>query len=152
MQDSLINLITSQFKLNLNGDHGIRHWNRVAEIGVYLAKQTGANIQVVDLFAYLHDAKREDELFDPEHGQRAAGYAKELYDSGVIGITPDQMDQLAIACRDHNNSSATSQDITIQTCWDADRLDLWRVGIIPDPTHLFTDFAKQSAVINKFAK
>lgn len=148
MQDDLLDLIKSQFKLNLNGDHGIRHWERVAKIGAFLAERTGADIQVVDLFAYLHDAKREDELSDPEHGAKATVFAKELYDSGVIAITADQMEQLAIACRDHNNSSAKSQDITIQTCWDADRLDLWRVGIIPNPAQLNTDFSKTDEAIN----
>ena len=36
---------------------------------------------------------------------------------------------------------------TIQTCWDADRLDLGRVGITPDPSWLCTEAAKRPEVI-----
>jgi hypothetical protein len=37
-------------------------------------------------------------------------------------------------------------DVTVQTCWDADRLDLGRVGIVPDPARLCTAAAKESAM------
>jgi uncharacterized protein len=36
--------------------------------------------------------------------------------------------------------------ITVQTCWDADRLDLGRAGIVPDPWRLCPAAAKQSAI------
>ena len=35
-----------------------------------------------------------------------------------------------------------THDITIQTCWDADRLDLGRIGIRPNPTYLGTKVAR----------
>ncbi|MBT5083254.1 MAG: hypothetical protein HOM62_22025 [Rhodospirillaceae bacterium] len=38
-------------------------------------------------------------------------------------------------------------DITVQTCWDADRLDLGRAGIVPDPRYLCTDAAKEPRMI-----
>lgn len=38
-------------------------------------------------------------------------------------------------------------DITVQTCWDADRLDLGRVGIRPDPDRLCTSAAKESDLL-----
>jgi len=34
---------------------------------------------------------------------------------------------------------------TVATCWDADRLDLGRVGIKPDARYLFSDEAKEIA-------
>ena len=37
--------------------------------------------------------------------------------------------------------------MTIQTCWDADRLDLIRAGITPDPNHLCTAAAKEPKII-----
>lgn len=142
VNNELLNVIKKQFKLDLNGDHGIEHWERVAKIGEFLATKTGADKEVVGLFAYLHDAKREDELFDPEHGAKAAEYVKELVNSHLLSLTSEQINQLITACLDHNNSAAKSQDITIQTCWDSDRLDLYRVGITPNPKLLFTTFAK----------
>ena len=38
---------------------------------------------------------------------------------------------------------ATTGDITVQTCWDADRLDLGRVGVYPEPARLCTDAARR---------
>jgi uncharacterized protein len=37
----------------------------------------------------------------------------------------------------------TTADITIQTCWDADRLDLGRVGVFPDAARLCTGAARR---------
>ena len=34
------------------------------------------------------------------------------------------------------------RDITIQTCWDADRLDLGRVGINPKPAYLGSELSR----------
>jgi hypothetical protein len=34
-------------------------------------------------------------------------------------------------------------DPLVGVCWDADRLDLWRVGIKPDPRDLSTEAAKR---------
>jgi uncharacterized protein len=36
---------------------------------------------------------------------------------------------------------------TIQTCWDADRLDLGRVGITPHPSRLCTEAARRPEMI-----
>jgi uncharacterized protein len=38
-------------------------------------------------------------------------------------------------------------DITIQTCWDADRLDLGRVGTTPDPARLCTAAARDPEML-----
>jgi uncharacterized protein len=38
-------------------------------------------------------------------------------------------------------------DITVLTCWDADRLDLGRVGIRPAAHRLCTDAARDPAMI-----
>lgn len=141
-------LIYAQFKLDINGIHGIKHWKRVQLIGRYLAEQTKADVEIIDLFAFLHDSKREDDYDDIYHGKRASVFAQELYNRRVITIREDQLKQLQFACEHHTNSAIKSKDITIQTCWDADRLDLWRLGIKPDPHFLNTEFAKQEKTIN----
>jgi uncharacterized protein len=38
-------------------------------------------------------------------------------------------------------------DVTVLTCWDADRLDLGRVGIRPDPTYLCTAAARDTDML-----
>ena len=140
-------LVYAQFKLDINGIHGIKHWKRVQLIGRYLAKHTQADTEVVDLFAYLHDSKREDDNDDIYHGKRASIFAQQLYDKRILTIKEDQLKQLLFACEHHTDSKIKSKDITIQTCWDADRLDLWRLGIKPDPFFLNTEFAKRDEVI-----
>ena len=43
-----------------------------------------------------------------------------------------------------------SEHPTIGTCWDADRLDLGRVGIVPQPKFMSTAFAKEVAYAGSF--
>lgn len=148
----LLDLVARQFKLDIGSDHGLSHWKRVEEIGRYLVKHTKADPEVVCLFSYLHDSKRENESHDPEHGRRAGFFIKELYDKDILNISQKQLSQLTFACEHHSNPNVKSDNITIQTCWDADRLDLWRVGIVPHKHFLNTDFAKQEKVIQFWHK
>ena len=149
----LLNLIIDQFKLDIDTAHGIKHWRRAKEIGNYLAEYTKADIEVVNFFSYLHDAKREDEYDDLEHGSRASIFVQELYNKGLLSIMSDkQLDQLVFACKHHTDSSVKSNDFTIQTCWDADRLDFWRLGIRPDERFLNTNIAKKEETIEFASK
>ena len=65
--DKLIEAIRAQYALSWDGLHGISHWTRVRENGLRLAEGTGAQIVVVECFAYLHDAKRINDGRDPGH-------------------------------------------------------------------------------------
>jgi uncharacterized protein len=128
-----------------NGHHGVAHWARVLENGARLSKETGANISVVRLFAVLHDSKRVNEGTDPDHGQRAADFATSIRGS-VFDLPDDEFELLHRACAGHTHER-THPDITIQTCWDADRLDLGRVGILPSPDRLCTEAARRRETI-----
>jgi uncharacterized protein len=131
--------------VDLRGVHGIRHWTRVRENGHRIARQTGADKHVVELFAYLHDCCRENDRYDPGHGERAAEFAASL--RGTLIHLPDEaFDLLFEAIRDHEKGF-TRADVTVRTCWDADRLDLGRVRIRPHPKCLCTDFARQRSTI-----
>jgi uncharacterized protein len=133
----LIKELKSGFKLDWKGIHGIRHWSRVRVNGLRLCRFVEADKTVVELFAVLHDCKRIDEGFDPKHGQRAADSIDELLADKIV-LTDVQRRQLEFAIRYHSDSSVQTDDITVQVCWDADRLDLGRVGIRPDPHYLHT--------------
>ena len=50
------------------------------------------------------------------------------------------------ACVGHTDGR-TEADITVQTCWDADRLDLGRVSMAPDPKKLCTPAAKRGEIL-----
>jgi hypothetical protein len=48
--------------------------------------------------------------------------------------------ELTQACTAHTDAGFRD-DPTIGVCFDSDRLNLWRVGITPDPKYLSTDAA-----------
>lgn len=128
-----------------NGIHGIVHWARVLENGLRLAEATGADVTVVRLFAVFHDSRRRNDHYDPEHGARGAALAGS-YGAAALGISDEQLELLEYACRFHADG-LTEGHITVQTCWDADRLDLPRCGIPVRPDRLCTDAAKDPALI-----
>jgi uncharacterized protein len=141
----LIATILDQYVLPPVEIHGVAHWARVMENGLRLARATAAKIEVVQLFAVLHDSKRENEGHDPDHGQRGADFACSLWGKH-FHLDDGDFDLLCEACAGHTHER-THPDITIQTCWDADRLDLGRVGILPEPSRLCTDVAKSKEMI-----
>jgi uncharacterized protein len=141
----ILHAILEEYILPWDGDHGVAHWARVAENGLRLADETGADIEVVQLFAILHDSRRVNEGSDPHHGPRAAAYALEL--RGLLFDLPEPAFRLLHrACAGHTHER-THPNITVQTCWDADRLDLGRVGITPHRSLLCTEAAKRPETI-----
>jgi uncharacterized protein len=141
----LLKHIRARFQLDWQGIHGAPHWARVLDNGLRVAERTGARIDVVTLFAFLHDSRRVDDGTDEGHGERAAGYAVELR-GRCFEIDDAGFKLLTAACRGHSDG-LTRADVTIQTCWDADRLDLGRVGRRPDPCRLCTPAARDPAII-----
>ncbi len=129
------------FPLRHDGPHGLSHWERVEANGLKLAETTGANTKVVSLFAYLHDACRDDDGADQMHGYRAASWLVKLCNVKLIQVTADELLMLHDAVQLHA-SGRTTKCPTIGTCWDADRLDLTRVGVAPAKRFLSTDAAK----------
>lgn len=142
----LLHDIRDQFQINWYGNHGISHWLRVHEIGMRLAQKTGANKRVVQLFAIFHDAGRHNEGNDPQHGPRGADLASHFRYRHLNGLNEEEFLLLRVACCLHTHA-ATHEDVTIQTCFDSDRLDLGRVGTIPDPRYLCTEAAKSPQMI-----
>ena len=142
---AVIHAVLDEYVLPWHGDHGVAHWARVLENGLRLAEETGADLEVVQLFALLNDSKRINEMSDPAHGRRAARYAQAL--RGVLFELPENRFQLLHrACAGHTHER-THPNVTVQTCWDSDRLDLGRVGITPDPRFLCTDAARNPATL-----
>jgi uncharacterized protein len=145
---ALMRRIRDQFRLEWHGIHGAPHWSRVMHHGVSLARQTNADVDVIRLFAVLHDSQRRHDGEDRAHGKHAADYARLLRDEGVLPLNDERFGLLTAACIDHSDGLVEA-DLTVQICWDADRLDLGRVGIRPDPRYLCTDEAKKTVRINR---
>ena len=121
--------------------HGESHWQRVAAAGLTLLPETpGADPALVFLFALFHDSMRLNDNYDPLHGPRGAALARQLRGE-AFDLENAEMNLLAFACEEHTNGGI-GPDPTVGVCWDADRLNLWRVGIIPDPRFLSTEAAR----------
>jgi len=141
----LLAAIRRQYRLHWTGIHGVGHWARVLDAGLRLASVTGADREVVALFALFHDACRRNDGYDPQHGARGADLAASLVGPRFEGRT-HQFELLLEACT-HHTGGRTDADVTVATCWDADRLDLLRVGIHPSPRKLCTAAARDPALI-----
>lgn len=127
------------------GLHGPRHALRVAQKAVSLCSETaGADPHVAVLFGLLHDSQRLSDGPDPEHGRRAAEKVPELLHRSLFDATEEQAALLVKAIAEHADGGVSS-DPTIGVCWDADRLDLGRCGIKPDPAYLSTGAARKQA-------
>lgn len=143
----LLESLRAQFQINWMGHHGIAHWARVRANGLMLAQLNGANPHVVELFAWFHDSRRVNEYEDNGHGKRGAALAKVLK-GRFFEATDEEMDLLVHACSYHSDG-LLEDDLTVMTCWDADRLDLGRVGIVPEPRYLCTAEARSDAMLER---
>ena len=123
--------------------HGPDHWARVERNGLYVAQKTGADKMIVQLFAVFHDCMRWNENIDPGHGRRGAEYAVQIKNE-FINISSNDFDKFYYACEWHTDQIKTD-DITIAACWDADRLDIGRVGFILDPQYMNSKPAQEIA-------
>jgi uncharacterized protein len=134
------------YSLPINGVHGPAHWLRVLRNGYDIAERTeGADLGVVTLFALLHDCRRLDDGHDIGHGERAAAYVRQLAERDVFDVSEDRIALLATACAGHELGQ-TSTDPTIGACWDADRLELSRLGRPPIDRYLSTSAARDPTI------
>ena len=131
------------FRGNPYSIHGPDHWKNVDRIGMILCAETGADPVVVRWFAALHDSYREDDSDDMGHGPRAAEGLKNLPES-INSLSESQLQLLEYAIK-HHTDGVTSDDPTIGTCWDADRLDLARCNVTPSPAYMSTDKGRELA-------
>lgn len=132
--------VLDEYALSKGGTHGVAHWARVLQNGLRVAAATGADREVVSLFALFHDSRRVNEHCDTNHGLRGGDFARSLRGT-LIHLDDARFEMLHEACRLHTDGLTTG-DPTVLACWDADRLDLGRVGVTPKPHRLCTDAAR----------
>lgn len=131
-------------RLGAHSLHGPDHWERVEAHGQRLVEATAsADLVVVRLFGILHDVERQNESFDPQHGARAAKLVQQL-NGDLFLVSDEQLELLSYSCRWHADG-LTSDDPTVGCCWDADRLDLTRVGIHPTRKFMSTPLGQSLA-------
>ena len=111
--------------------------------GIILISENGGirediNIKVVRFFAYLHDKCRLNDWADLEHGVRSADMLPSIRNTILRDLTDEEVSLLGKACRYHTTEHHTGIP-TVDVCFDADRLDLGRVGIVPNPKRMATE-------------
>lgn len=145
ISDDMLVALRREYQLDWDGLHGFNHWTRVRENGLRLAALTGADAGIAELFAFLHDVGRRNDGWDKEHGRRAVDFLDRIA-GRFFCLSPERTELLRYACAHHTDGYCDA-DITIQVCWDADRLDLGRVRIRPDAKYLCTPQAQHPSVI-----
>ena len=80
------------------------------------------------------------------HGTSAAASIAELAEE-LPALSVEERETLAYACT-HHSDGLREAEVTVQVCWDADRLDLGRVGHVPDPERLCTPAARDAKLID----
>jgi uncharacterized protein len=132
--------VIKEFQCDLESIHGPDHWRRVEQSGLRIAASNGAIVDMVRLFAVFRDSRRQDDGEDLGHGERGAAYAASLRGT-LFDLTDVRMKSLYEACRRHTHGEL-SEDPTIGACWDADRLDLTRVGYAPRAKFMSTKLGR----------
>ena len=138
--------VEAQFRGSLMGIHGKGHWRQVERNGVMLAEKNGLPEEeavVVRLFAILHDSQRINDGWDQGHGLRGGEYARRL-NGTLFTLPPGLLKKLVLACERHELGE-TTLDPLVGCCWDADRLDLVRIGAAPLPHLMNTPEGKRLA-------
>jgi len=145
LHPKLWEIVAAQFPMGRSSHHGPLHWRRVLENGLRLAKATGADEEIVELFAIFHDSRRVNDSIDAGHGRRGAELALTMHGEH-FSLTEERLALLLEACRGHTDRGI-HKNPTVGTCWDSDRLDLWRVGIYPSAKYLCTEEARRKEII-----
>ncbi len=147
VSDELRRTIISTFPMGKDSIHGPAHWDRVVENAMRIREETEADVRILELFALFHDSLRRNDAVDPGHGVRGAKYAGKLREEGLFELEEETFQILYKACAEHTDGTECD-DSNIITCWDADRLDLWRCGIIPESERMCTSTARRQDVID----
>lgn len=118
-------------------DHGVDHWRGVADQALFLAdgfRVSRAERVAAFVFGAVHDCRRVNDGWDPEHGARAADWLAAsgwLPRLGLDAHTDDLLGSLV----HHDKGQVTTglaAGFVRAVGWDADRSLLHRVGITPD--------------------
>lgn len=140
--------------------HGPAHWARVFHFGKLLSEKMSLPLQqrqCIQVFAWTHDLARWDDNGGNEHAIAGAYYLDEVVPALFAHLVHDQRELIRAAIRHHADSLAAEEAFhsgwfidlpweksdllnTIGCCWDADRLDLLRLGIEPDHARMSTPY------------
>jgi len=128
LSDELIQRVVFQFALSRQGIHGPMHWGRVMENGLRLADETGANKNIVSLFALLNYNLRDKRPIYVRDDDPAYEFITAIHLTGKC-LYPDERagDEYKLTLRGHElhagQNSATLSDFHAH---DENRIPIYR--------------------------
>ncbi len=140
--------------------HGARHWAHVACLGRKLAEQNdldGASLRCINAFGWTHDLWRTHDGSGNEHAQDGGIHFLNLDCDLIQQLSEAEQQLVARAIRYHSDGyiACEAYDLglfdgidlpeqwvidTVGCCWDADRLDLNRLGSEPKAELMSTEY------------
>ena len=125
------------------GIHGIPHLRRVSFIAGRIANFYGENVESAVVAGFLHDCARTDDGGGKRHAYDSAVLAKR-----VLAQFYPHLDSARICkCIELHTDGKITTDRLLGSVWDADRLDLSRLGYKIIPELLSTDTARRLAAL-----
>lgn len=119
--------------------HGLDHLRNVGYLSGKFAAELGISLETAIIGGFLHDCARSDDSDDAFHAEKSALLARKLIKKNYSNIDEELVYKTILF-----HSGGKTTDNHIQGCvWDADRLDLIRLGIQPKKELLSTEPGKR---------
>lgn len=122
--DRVRSIIIERMAAN-NGSHDFDHTDRVYNLAVFLAKAEGADLEIVQLAALLHDIARQEECDsggEIKHAPRGAEMAREILLD--LEAAEDRIEWICDCIAHHSfRSEDTLETLEEKIIFDADKLD-----------------------------
>lgn len=131
----------AQMKLDPMGIHGPIHWMKVyrncqdLHVMEYGKQASEKDDWFYWCFSMLHDCCRASDYADPAHGIEAAKLVPT--DGDPFNVALERAIKLHTMGQCMDADAELGYEL-IAICWDADRLELPRVNIVPDPKLMST--------------
>ncbi len=119
--------------------HGVSHLRRVAILSGRLANAVGEDVESAVVMGFLHDCARRNDKNDIEHARDSEVLARGLVERFYPHL---DVDRICEAIAGHADGEVTSDPFT-GCLWDADRMELKRIGRTIDLDLLSTKVAKR---------
>lgn len=119
--------------------HGIDHLRQVAYWAGRFAISIGACMKTAIIGGYLHDCAREDDGGGTNHVDESAKLANRIIEKYWHDINVEKIHEAIF----HHADGFVSDDPIVGCIWDADRMTLTRLGIMPKLEFLSTTIAKR---------
>lgn len=119
--------------------HGLHHLCRVAYLAGRFAASMHTCVESAVVGGYLHDCARQDDGDGNAHAHDSANLACQIMKSYYFHLDIERICS-GIYC---HADGTTTADPLIGCIWDADRIDLTRLGIEVNEEFLSTDIGKR---------